>query len=166
MPQNPAAHHRVKRPFGWVILLVMVGCVLISALFAFLDVRYFYAIILYSMLIGMSGGIFSWVIFEEKNQQATPIAAIGGALISLIIFCLYRYLAYRFHLNDLDLSLSFWEYTQHIAEHGVTIIRRGAQTGGIHLGTVLTWGLWLLEIVIATLTGGVIAKRMDVNIEG
>ncbi len=164
MTQNQPSGQRVKRPLWFVILGAIVGGVLVAGIIAFAEYHFFYIVLLFSALMGLAGGVFAWMIAEAVNQQVTWRAAILGAALGLFIFLSYRYIGYLFVLNEIDLSLSFWEYTELRALTGSTLFRLTNEAAGLTLNTTLTWALWLFEAGIAVFCGGYLGKTMDIKV--
>lgn len=158
-----AKAERVKRPFWLVILGTLIGCLLISGVIAFAEHQFFYMPLLFPALMGLAGGIFAWVVLEERDLQGTWWAALGGVLAGTFIFITYRYMSYLLAMQDIRIELSFWVYTQRLAEFGTELARRPG-SAGIELGEVAVWVLWLVELGIVMILGGSLGKKMDVKV--
>lgn len=157
---SKATSKRVKRPFGFVILVTIIGCLLISGIIAFVSYQFFYMVLLFPALMGLAGGIFAWVVFEERNLQGTWWAALGGVLGGAFIFIAYRYISYLLAMQDISIELSFWDYTRSLAAGGTELARRPG-SAGIALGQTMFWLLWLVEFSIVMICGGYLGKKMD-----
>lgn len=157
MEHSPQTPPRVKRPFWFVLLVTFIGALLVAGIIAFVDAQGYYFILIFPMLMGLAGGIFAWVILEERGQQGTWSVAFAGAIGGLLIFLAYRYLSYRLAIGNAEIELSFVEYTRLLAEMGVSITRLSFS---IDLSPALTWGLWGIEVAITMFCGAWISKHI------
>lgn len=159
----------VKRPLWIVIPALVIGLVLISGIFALAAHHFFYAIILYSLLMALAGGMFGWLLADRFGFPGTIRAGVIGFAFSLGIYLLYRYFEFLLWQGGAEpgspaMLMTVWDYTQLQAEAGMVFSRRPG-SAGIGLGEILTWGVWGIEMLIAAGVGGYAAYKMDIDIE-
>lgn len=153
---------RIKRPLWFVLLALGIGIVAIAAILGFARYHFGGMFPLMALLIGLSGGVFGWVLMDEFDKQASWPAAIAAALMILAIYAGHRYIDYLLVQNSLNFYLAFWDYLMISAGFDHTLGRTG-RTSIFGTGAWLGWGLWTLELLLALGMGGALAKYMDVD---
>ncbi len=143
---------------------MVVGSVLVAAVIAFAAHQWFYAVLLYSFLIGMAGGLFGWMAVEEHSNalQGTWSIAAVGLVVALGTYVLYQYLRYRLAVIDLEVRPGWWEHLRATAERGTAFATRPGRST-VDLGATWVWGSRAVELAIAAGCGAAIAKRVDVR---
>jgi hypothetical protein len=143
------------------IPVIVVGAVLVSGLFALAAHHTFYAVILYSLVVGLAGGVLGWALVDEFDRQATVLAGVAGVAFAGGIYLLYRYFAYRLSIADLAPRPGWWEHTSDQAAKGAVLSRRPGSSG-VRVGETVMWGLWTLELTIAATVGALLGRRLDI----
>lgn len=141
---------------------VVVGSVLVAAVVAFAAHQWFYAVLLYSFLIGAAGGLFGWMAVEEHSNalQGTWFVAAVGLVVAGAIYVLYQYLRYRLAVSELTVRPGWWQYLRTTADSGAAFATRPGRST-IDLGAAWVWGSRMIELAIAAVCGAAIAKRVD-----
>lgn len=141
----------------------VIGSVLVAGILAFGADRWFYAVILYSVMIGFAGGVFAWVVVEEYSNdlQGSRLVLVAGVAASLVIFVLVQYFRYRLAVIDLAVRPGWWEYLVDSARNTTLSTRIGRE--GSDVGPLLAWGVRGLDLGFALWSGGYIAKEMHVH---
>lgn len=139
-----------------------IGSVLVAGILAFAADRWFYAVILYSVMIGLAGGLFAWAVVEEYSNdlQGSRLMLVAGVAASLLIFVLVQYFRYRLAVIDLAVQPGWWEYLVDSARNTTLSTRIGRE--GLDVGPLLAWGSRGIDLGFALWSGGYIAKEMNV----
>lgn len=142
--------------------LVCTGAV--AAVVAYAAHQWFYVLLLYGFLIGMTGGLMAWMVLDEFDPglQGTGRMAVAGAAAAAVTYLLYEFLRYRLDVSGFDLRPGWWDHLVETGREGVAFGRVG-RTSTIDLGTGFVWGFRVLESAIAVFVGGAIARQVDIR---
>jgi hypothetical protein len=152
---------RANRPLWLSIPVVLIGAVVVSGIIALAAHHTFYAIVLYSALIGLAGGMFGWALVDEFGAQGTWLAAAAGFVFAAGMYVLYRYIEYRLATSDLDGAIGWLDHLRAGAEGG-SVYRSRPGTTGIQVGETVTWAIWVLELTVAATVGALLGKKLEI----
>lgn len=146
-----------------VLIGVVIGMVLVAGVIGFAADRWFYAVVLYSFLIGLAGGLFGWAMGDEwsPDLQQTWFIAVIGVLTTLVLFLMVQYLRYRLGVREFEVRPGWWSHL--VTTAGETEFSRRAGQSTFVVPPAVAWGLRALDLTIALVTGGAIAKLMHVS---
>jgi hypothetical protein len=154
----------VRRPLWFVLLVLFAGTAVLAALFGTVRHHVGWVFPLFTLLTGVAGGIFGWVLAEEFGRQRTLAAAAAGFLFTAAIYVGHRYVEYALVSADFALPVSFWRFLTLSAEAGARLTRRPGSGDGVLLGETLTWGLWVLDFAGALVTGAAMGKFVHIDL--
>lgn len=149
-----------RRSIVGIWLRVVVLSLLVAGVLALAAERWFYLVPLYSLLIGLIGGLCAHTVVEGHSAEllgSRPMV-VAGAAASLVIFVLVQYLRYRLAVIDLAVRPGWWEHLVDSAR-GITLSRLGRE--GFGVGPILAWGYRALDLGFALSSGGYVAMKID-----
>lgn len=154
-PRSRRQRQGWRRPLWFVMLCAAIGAVVVSAAIAYVSHRWFALVLLYPALLGISGGLFAWMVAEEVSPdlEGSAIAALSGGLLAAGMYVLHHYLLYRLAGDD----GGWWNYLHATAEAGMIFSTRPGRMG-IGLGMWSVWGLRVLECAVAATCGAKVAR--------
>jgi hypothetical protein len=152
---------RAGRPLWLSTLVVLIGAVVVSGIIALAAHHTFYAIVLYSLLIGLAGGLFGWALVDEFDEQGTLWAGAAGLVFAAGMYVLYRYVEYRLATSDLEVAVGWLDHLRAGAEDGA-VYRSRPGTTGIRVGETVTWAIWVAELTIASVVGALLGKKLEI----
>lgn len=134
----------------------------VAAVVAYGAHRWFYVLLLYAFLIGMTGGLMAWMVLDEvdPDRQGTRLMAVAGVAAAAVAYLLYEYLLYRFDVAGFEPRPGWWSYLTETAQGGATFGRLG-RTSSIDLGAWFVWSTRVLEFGIAMACGAGVARSVN-----
>jgi hypothetical protein len=126
----------------------IVGAIVIGAFVAFLG-QAVYLIIIFPLLMGIAGGIFSLANVLRFDIQRRSIAILIGIGLGALIYISYRYSDYLLFIRTLSSakSLAFFDYLRLSAALGTTV-GAGVSALRVPFGETATWVYWLVEALL------------------
>lgn len=138
-----------------------IGIALSAGIVAFAAHQWFYVIVTYGFLLGMSGGLMAWMVLDEfdPDLQATQIMAGAGLATATVTYLLYEYLRYRLDVAGAGTRPGWWEYLDATARQGAAFGRLG-RASTIDLGAWFVWSARALELIITMCCGAATARAV------
>ncbi|MCC5989636.1 MAG: hypothetical protein JJT95_18365 [Pararhodobacter sp.] len=149
--------NRPHRPLWVVGPVLAAGMAMIALLIAFAAHFYAYEIIIYSLCIGISGGIFAALLTDRLGLSSNVAIAVAGAGFAMAIYCFYWFILYRITYWGAGELPLFFDHLRFVAENSA-LGRRGRNLFAI--GPGIAFLVWAIEILVVIWSGGTVARKL------